>query len=109
VLTGQGPGEAGVLDRVALQALADEGKTSALAAEAQRHQLPGADPGIGAGQPQLCFEVVAEVNAAAVMQQQLQAPQGLAVGLIAAPVAPFAAAQGEAVEPFATAQIGLAL
>jgi hypothetical protein len=46
-----------VLDRVALQALADEGKAPALAAEAQRHQLPGADPGIGAGQPQLGFEV----------------------------------------------------
>lgn len=46
-------------------------------ADAQRHQLPGTDPGIGAGQPQLALEVMAEVDADAVMQQQLQTPQGL--------------------------------
>jgi hypothetical protein len=93
VLAGQGLGDAGLLDRVALQALADEGKPPALAAEAQRHQLLGANPGIGGGQPQLGFVVVAEADAAAVMQQQLQTPQGMAEGLIATPVAPLVAAQ----------------
>ena len=38
------------------------------------------------------------------MQQQLQTPQGLAVGLIAAPITLLAAAQGEAVDPFAADQ-----
>ena len=47
---------------------------------------------------------MAEIDAAAVVQQQLQAPQGLAVGLVAAPVALLGAAQGQAVDPFAADQ-----
>ena len=62
VLAGQGLGEAGLLDRVAVQALKDEGNALALAAEAQYHQLLGANPGIGGGQPQLGFVVVAEAS-----------------------------------------------
>ena len=45
VLAGQGLGEAGVLDRVALQALAEEGEGPGLTAEAERHQLFGAKAG----------------------------------------------------------------
>jgi hypothetical protein len=71
-----------VLDRVALQALADEGEGPALAAEAQGHQLAGPEAGVGAGEPLLGPEVVAEVDAAAVVQQEVQAPQGLGMGLV---------------------------
>jgi hypothetical protein len=80
----EGPREAGVLNRIALEALADEGETPALAAEAQGHHLLGAHTGIWAAEPQLGLKVVAEVIATAVVQQQLQALEGLQVGLHAA-------------------------
>jgi len=72
---------AGVLDRVALQALADEGKAPALAAEAQGGERLLAHLGRGAAELQLRLVVVAEVDAAAEVQQGLQSRQGLGVGV----------------------------
>ena len=64
-------GEAGVLDRVALQTLADEGKAPALAAKAQGDQ--GLRPLLGRAMAELelGIEVVTEIDAAAVVQQGL--------------------------------------
>jgi hypothetical protein len=50
---------------------------------------------MGAGQPQLGCEGAADVDAAAVMQQGLQAGKGLLVAVVTAAVAPLAAAQGQ--------------
>ena len=64
-------GEAGVLDRVALQTLADEGKAPGLAAKAQGDQGLGPLLGRSLAEQQLGIEVVAEIDAAAVVQQGL--------------------------------------
>ena len=57
---------------------------------------------------ELGVEVVSEIDAAAVVQQGLEADEGIAVGLLAAAIAAFAVAQGEAIEPFAADQAFLA-
>ena len=66
-------GEAGVLDRVALQTLADEGKRPRGAAKAQGHQGLGPLLRRAMAELELGVEVVAEIDAAAVVQQGLEA------------------------------------
>jgi hypothetical protein len=88
------PGEAAVLGRVALYPLVDEGKGPGGTAEAQGDQNLGAPLGRGTGQLQLLLQVAAKEDAAAVVQQPLQAGQGRAVLLLAAPQVAVAAAQG---------------
>ena len=90
-------GEAGVLDRVALQPLADKGKRPGSAAKAQGGEHLAAALGRRAGDGQLLLQISPEINAAAVVQQALQPCQGGGMFLLAAAQAAIAAAQGEPV------------
>ena len=93
-----------MLDRIALQALADEGKGPGAAPKPQGHQGLGAALGWAAGHRQLLLQITAEVNAAAVVQQAFQPVDGGGVLLGVAAQVAIAAGHGEAIEPFAADQ-----
>ena len=100
----QGPGKAAVLDRIALQALAQKGEGPGRAAEAQTAQGPRPPLGGCAADRQLLLELLPEIDAAAAMLQPLQTQQRFSMRVVAAPQIALCRHQRESVEPFAADQ-----